>query len=77
MKSKEKIKSLLKGSFIALALVATTIVPAHAASKTISTDRGNMEAWASGFYLSPTKEKRDGIWFSNEKWKNNKTLLKI
>lgn len=40
-----------------MALVATTIIPAHAVTKTISTDRGNMEAWADGGYLSATQEK--------------------
>ena len=54
----------IKGGFVALALLVATTAPVHAASKTISTDRGTMEAWASGFYLAPTQEK--GMEFGSE-----------
>lgn len=68
--NKQKFRKLLKGGFIALALLITTTVPVCAASKTISTDRGNMEAWSTGFYLSATKEK--GMEFGSE-MKSGKT----
>ena len=68
--NKQKFGKLLKGGFVALALLVATTAPVHAASKTISTDRGTMEAWSSGFYLAPTQEK--GMEFGSE-MKSGKT----
>lgn len=51
-------KSKLLICFLSILLVFSIVaIPAYAASKSISTDRGTMEATATGYYLSPTKEK--------------------
>ena len=45
-------------TILTLMFIFTMIsVPAHAVSKSISTDRGTMEATSTGYYLSQTAEK--------------------
>lgn len=53
----KKLKKVVGTGTLALLLVATMAMPSYAATKTIDTDRGEMKAFASGYYLSQTKEK--------------------